>query len=168
MANYWGYALGAAPGLLVQGFSQQMDASKAMAATQRDQIAQEQQMEQLRQQQMNMEAQRRQSEMVRTQQRARAIALSTGVGQTGSGAVNGSSVLPGAFGGISGQTNVNQMGIQQNQSFGNQMFGLQANVSADKIKQSFNQQSYQEGGALTSMGGMLLSSMGTLAKIGGG
>src|SRR6185503_4400068 len=70
-------------------------------------IAGERSIEEQKQKAMELDARRQQLEVIRNQQRGRALSLTTGVSQGGSGFVGGSSARGGAQGQISGQTGVN-------------------------------------------------------------
>lgn len=78
------------------------------------------QQNQLRQQQMNLDATRRRREVIRSAQvataNAEAVAFANGGGN--------SSSLEGARGAIAGQQGVNIQGIEQNREIGNDMFAL--------------------------------------------
>lgn len=90
-----------------------------------DQLAIQQQ----KRQAMELDANRSQLEVIRNSQRARSMALfnaqSTGA-QRGSG-------LQGGYGQISGQSNTNALGIQQNLQIGENVFNLNADVSKNSL-----------------------------------
>lgn len=85
---------------------------------------------------MELDARRASMEVIRNQQRARAMSLATGVAQGGSGYVGGSSARGGAYGQIAGQSGVNLMGIQQNLQIGQDIFAANTNISNSKIAAS--------------------------------
>jgi hypothetical protein len=91
------------------------------------------QMEAERQKAMELDAKRQQREIIRNQQRARSIALASATAQ---GARFGSG-LQGGYGQISGQSNVNALGIQQNLDIGRNMFNLNSQL-ANQRKQSID------------------------------
>lgn len=89
---------------------------------------------------MEMDARRQQLEVIRTQQRGRALALATGVAQGGS--VTRGSALQGAYGQISGQTGTNILGIQQNLEIGQNISGFNQQISGNQIALNDLQRSY--------------------------
>lgn len=96
-------------------------------------ITSEQGIEQQKQQAMEIDARRQQMEIIRNQQRGRALSLATGVAQGGGGFVGGSSARGGAYGQISGQTGVNLLGVQQQLEVGRNIFGLNTAISGGRI-----------------------------------
>lgn len=84
---------------------------------------------------MEIGARRQQLEIIRNQQRARSLALSTANSQLGQGA-QGSSALGGAYGQISGQTGVNILGVQQNLALGRDIYGLNQQVTGKNVEQA--------------------------------
>lgn len=111
---------------------------------------------------MEVDAQRRQLEVVRNNQRARAMALTTATNQ---GAQFGSG-LQGAYGGISGQSETNLLGINQNLEIGRNIFGLDSQISQERIAQAGFQSKMNQGQGEASLGNMLMSSSNKLGKIG--
>lgn len=113
------------------------DQSLAAAGASRDiqtsTIAQEQRIQESNRQAMELGARRQSLEIIRQQQRGRALALATNVSQGGSGAVNGSSALQGAYGQIGGQTGVNMLGVSQNLQIGRDIFTANQNISQNRI-----------------------------------
>jgi len=87
---------------------------------------------------MELSAKRQQLEIIRNQQRARALGLTTATAQ---GAAQGSG-LQGAYGQISGQTGVNILGVQQNLAIGRNIFGINADVSGQRVAMSQLQTSF--------------------------
>lgn len=98
----------------------------------------ERQIEGQRQQAMEIDARRRGLEVIRNQQRARAVALTNATAQ---GASRGSG-LQGGYGQISGQSNVNAMGIQQNLLIGQNIFGLNNQITDQRLAYSDLQYNY--------------------------
>lgn len=150
-------------GVSVAGQMQQKSAAKKMAAAEQDRILQEQAIEAQRQKQMELEAKRRQLEILRQGQRARSLALAT---TTNQGAQFGSG-LEGAYGQASGQEGSQLLAGTQNLEIGRGIFGLNQNVTADRIRYSQGQSNYQSGAALSSLGGTIISSAGAISRIGG-
>lgn len=85
--------------------------------------------ERFRMQAMELDARRKGTEVIRNQQRARALALASATAQ---GAGRGSG-LQGGYGQISGQSNVNALGIQQNLDIGRGIFAQNSNISQARI-----------------------------------
>lgn len=150
--------LGLQIGGLIKSTSAAKDSAKASQAI----TAAEQQQESLRMKAMELDARRKQMEVVRNQQRARALALTNATAQ-GAGAGSG---LQGGYGQISGDTNTSLMGIQNALSFGRANFGLNAQISQQKILQSQAQANQAMGSGLMSLGGSLIGGMGMINSIG--
>lgn len=157
-------AIGAIVGVGVAGagYVKQQSAAKEMAQAQQDQIAQQQKIEAQRKQQMELEAARAQKQVLRNQQRARAMSLATATAQ---GASYGSA-LPGAYGGESGQANTNLLSIGQNLQIGQNIFGYNQQISNDRIAYAGAQADYAAGQGLSSLGGALVSNAQTITNIG--
>jgi len=150
-----GAGISAVGGAVSLGYSEQAAGYQSAAYQQSGNIAAlEQQMNAQRQQQMELTSQRTQMQTLRTQQRARSMALASAASQ---GAQFGSGVK-GGYGGISGQTGTNILSTGQNLQIGQNIFGLQAGVSGAQIEMS-NDLS----GAATAMGNAgLWSGIGSL------
>lgn len=88
-------------------------------------VAQQKDIEATKRQAMEVDARRQQLEILRNQQRGRALGLATATAQ---GASKGSG-LQGAYGQISGQTGVNLLGVQQNLEAGRNIFDANANIT---------------------------------------
>lgn len=99
-------------------------------------INQQMQISELQRRAMELDARRGNMEIIRNQQRARAVSIATGVSQGGSGFLGGSSARGGAYGQISGQSNVNLMGIQQNLSMGRANFAANQSISQSRLQMS--------------------------------
>lgn len=112
---------------------QSLAASAASRNIQLSTIAQEQAVQESNRQAMELGARRQSLEIIRQQQRGRALALTANVAQGGSGAVNGSSALQGAYGQIGGQTGVNMLGVSQNLQIGRDIFTANQNISNNRI-----------------------------------
>lgn len=143
----------------------QANAASRSAELQQEQIAEQQKQEALRKRAMELDARRRQMEVLRNQQRARSIALATSTGQ---GAGLGGSQLQGAYGQISGQANTQGVGIEQNLDLGRQMFDINANISSNRIAMAGVAGESATYGALGSLGGTLINSMGAVGRLGQG
>lgn len=121
----------------------------------------EQQQEGVRRQAMLLSARRQQIEVLRNQQRARSLALQAATTQ---GAQQGSG-LQGGYGQIAGATQWNLAGITSNLDFGNQMFGLNAQISQQKQKIASLGGEAATAGGIGSIGSMLMGSVGNLGKL---
>lgn len=137
-------ALGAA------GTGIQMIGAQQQAGIARQQEAQ-------RRRAMELDARRRQMEVLRNMQRAQAMALVTNTAQ---GAQYGSNLM-GAYGQIAGVGGTNQSGILQNLEIGRNMFDLNAQMSD---AQSFSAM----GKGFQSLGGQLFNAMGAMGRLEGG
>lgn len=96
-------------------------------------VGQERNIQESQRQAMELGARRQSLEIIRNQQRGRSLALTTNVAQGGSGAVGGSSALGGAYGQISGQSNVNLLGVNQNLGIGRDIFAANTNISNSRV-----------------------------------
>lgn len=88
-------------------------------------VAQQKDIEATKRQAMEVDARRQQLEIIRNQQRGRALGLTTATAQ---GASKGSG-LQGGYGQISGQTGVNLLGVQQNLQAGRDIFDANSNIT---------------------------------------
>lgn len=108
---------------------------------------------------MEIDARRRQLEIIRNNQRARSMAQTTATSQ---GAQQGSG-LQGAYGGITGQSETNLLGVNQNLEIGRNIFGLDTKISADRVAAAGYQGQQASGQAMAQMGGAM---MGASGKVG--
>jgi len=113
--------------------AQSVEASNKSFGINQNIITSEQGVEAQKQQAMEVDARRQQMEIIRNQQRGRALSLTTGVAQGGSGYARGASARGGVYGQLSGQTGVNLLGVQQNLDIGRNIFGLNQNISNQRI-----------------------------------
>lgn len=117
---------------------QSVAASQANLAINKGTIQAQQTIEANKRAAMEVDARRNQLEIIRTQQRARAMGLATAKHQGASGG----SGLQGAYGQFSGQTGVNLLGVQQNLEVGRNIFDQNAQISANNIATADLQNSY--------------------------
>lgn len=111
--------------------------------------------EQAREKAMNLDAQRRQRQVIREMQVARATALSNATSQ---GASEGSG-LQGGYGQISGQGGTSLVGIEQNRQIGGEIFAAnRAQAKAGTMGAL--------GSAFTSIGGMMIENRGEIGRVG--
>ena len=142
------------------GMQEQAYAAKEMAAREQS-IAQAQiQQNQVRYKSMEMDARRRELEVIRNSQRARALAVTTATSQ---GAAQGSG-LQGAYGQISGQSNNNLSGIEQSLQSGKEIFKLDSAISSYRYGIADAQSKMAEGQGMSSLGNSLISLAPTFGK----
>lgn len=134
----------------VEGASAQNQATKAITGY-------ELQIEQQRFQAMELDARRQTMDVIRNQQRARALGLTNATAQ---GASQGSG-LQGGYGQISGQANQNILGIGQNLAIGRAIFGLNSDISQQKL-------AYAAGGDIINEGSGMIAKAAGLSAIGEG
>lgn len=156
---------------------QQAAASSTFAdqtlASQTAQAGLEQQQEGVRRQAMEVSARRQNMEVLRNAQRARAMGLNSATNQ---GAQLGSG-LQGGYGQIAGQSGVNALGINQNLQSGEEMFGLNNQISQQKLLQAQAQNTYAKTSAslgtqsatasgISALGSGLLGASGSFKNLG--
>jgi hypothetical protein len=127
----------------------------------KDKVQLEQQNEDTRHKAMVLSSQRSQLEIVRNNQRARAMSVNNAVSQ---GAQFGSG-LQGGLGQISGQTNYNLQGNNQQLEFGNDIYQTNKKISADNMRLSDVQTSQSNHQALSSLGSSISSIGGPLGQL---
>lgn len=133
--------------LQVQGASAQNQAQKEI--TKQEFLAEEQRFKA-----MQLDARRRNLEIVRMHQRANAAALTTASAQ---GAMR-SSALSGAYGQTSGQTGYNLLGVSQNLGIGENLFGINKAISGQRL-------AYAAGGDIINQGqGVIAEGSGIIAR----
>lgn len=113
---------------------------------------------------MELDARRKTLEQVRVMQRAHSMATSNANNQ---GALLGSGVQ-GGYGQISGQGGTNLLGIAQNREIGENMFGINTQISGQKMNLADAQSMSAIGSGLTSLGSMGMSAVGNFGKLSGG
>lgn len=153
--------IGAALAISAVGTAVSIAASSKSASANEDIAAQQQQSNAIQQQAMETDAQRRQLEVVRQAQVARATATSSAVSQNaqlGSG-------LQGGYGQISGEENTNLLGIQQNLQFGREQFAINNQISNDRISLASAQGMSGWGSGLTSIGNTMMSAYGASTRL---
>jgi hypothetical protein len=144
------------------GSFMQYRASKKVAGANQAIADQEAQQEMIRKRAAELDARRKQMEMVRQQQRARAQALAAGVNQ---GAGVSSSGVMGGYGQIAGESGNNLLGVTQNLGLARQMFDSNAAISGYRRNIAGYSSQAALGQGLSSLGGALLSSMGPLNSL---
>lgn len=119
------------------------------------------QVNQQRQQAMEISARRNQLENIRNTQRARSQGLNAAVtdgAQFGSG-------LPGAQGAATDRGTFNALGITQNLQIGRSIFGLDNQITQAKANASNSMSTASTDQGWASMGGSILSSTGTIGNL---
>lgn len=156
----------AGAGIALQGFgmASSYDAAKRQTAAQRQQIEAEKKIEAQKRQAMELSNRRQQVENFRNAQRMRAVALTNATSQ---GASSGSG-LQGGYGQIANQANWNALGMSQNLEIGRNIFGLNSQISDQKISMAEAQRDMQFGNSLTQLGGQLVNSAGAFGKLASG
>lgn len=145
----------AGAGLSFFGARKQAEASKETSRL-------ELQAEAKRQQAMELDSRRKQMEILRTQQRARSVALTTATSQ---GAAGGSA-LAGAYGQVSGGTGVNLLGVTENLQIGRDLFGINSQISQQKMRLADAGVYSSAGAGLSSLGKDLLGSLDSANRVG--
>lgn len=145
----------------VYGTITQTSAARSQARSQQAVTGLEMQVEAQRRKAMELDARRRSLEIVRQQQRARSMALTTATAQ---GAAQGS-VLGGAYGQIQGQSNFNLAGINQNLALGRNIFDLNAQISQQRIGMAQTASNAATGAGISSLGGALVANAGTISNL---
>lgn len=123
---------------------------------------------QVRQQAMQMSASRQQLQILRQTQQARAMALNASTGQGGGSTLNNnSSGIQGGLASVDQEGNFAAGGVRQQLQFGNQMFGLDAQITQQKMlaAQSAGTSATMQG--ISSIGGALTKSSGTIGNFAG-
>lgn len=144
------------------GLAMNYSGQQSAKAAQEKSLQLQQQEDQQRQQAMNLDSTRRKREMIRQSIAARSQALSAATNQ---GAAQGSG-LPGGYGGISGRTGVNELGVNQNEEIGNNIFGLKRGITSANMDLAEAQSTSALGAGMTSLGGAALNNIGQITRIG--
>ncbi len=113
-----------------QGYANSLEATQKSTAISKEIIGLEQGVQAQKKQAMEIDARRSQMEIIRNQQRARAMGLAAATSQ----GAQGGSGLQGGYGQVSGQAGTNILGVQQNLEIGRNIFGLNESISNKKIQ----------------------------------
>lgn len=140
-----------------EGAMIQVKGAEAQNAAQKEITKLEFQSEAQRFQAMELDAKRRQMEVIRNQQRARSLGLTAATSQ---GASKGSG-LQGAFGQISGASGVNLSGIQQNLAIGRNIFEINRGISDQRL-------AYAAGGDIINQGQGVIAQGAAMNAFGAG
>lgn len=141
-----------------------MSASKDYNKSQQEEIKLQDQVEGQRKLAMELDAKRKSLENLRKVQQAQAMGLTTASSQ---GAIFGTGFQGGQQQAQS-QGNWNQAGINQNLQSGENIFGLNSQISQQKILQANAQQGMQTSSAISSFGGSLVSSANAFGRVASG
>lgn len=153
--------IGAGLGLEAFGGMKSHSASKDYNAAQVQSIALQQQVEEKHRTAMELDARRKQLENLRQVQRASSLGLAASVNQ-------GSQFSSGAAGGqsqVASQGAWNSTGISQNLQIGEDIFGLNSQISTQKIAMANAQQNMQTGQAISQFGGQLIGASGAFGRL---
>lgn len=151
-------------GLQVAGFAKQQSAMKQQANFNQQVLQDQQAQEAVRQQAVTLDAQRRRRSIVRQGIQAQAVATSRATNQ--GVADPGSSIVNGSMGTIAGQTDRNLQSINQSQLLSNDMFGLNADITQNKVGASRAGSSAAAGAGLMSLGGALIKDEAVFDRVG--
>lgn len=156
----------AAVGLGLQAFGGFSAASKAKEAygIQSKISGLEGQVNQQRQTAMELSARRQSMEIFRNNQRARAMAINNATNQGAS--YGNSSGLPGGLAQVDSQSTFNLQGVNQNLEIGRNIFGLDDQISRQKLALSSVQSQMSNYQAIGQLGGSITKSAGTLGSAG--
>lgn len=146
----------------VAGTVVQAQAAQQQAKAQKQSLAAQQRAEDTRQQQMNLDATRRQRQLFREQQRARAQGLAM---TTAAGSSSGS-IMAGLTGSIAGQTGVNVLGVEQNRELGDRAFSHIREATRWNMAAASAGGRAAMGAGLSSFGGALISNAGAINRVG--
>lgn len=113
-------------------------------------------------QQMINDSQRRQLEIFRNAQRQRSMATAAAVNQ---GASSGSG-LQGGLAGVSNMSYFNSLGVSQNLEIGQNIFGLNNDISDKKAQMADVQGEQAMYQGIASLGGSMMKSSGTFGALG--
>jgi len=154
-----------AGGLAMQllGQSKASTASDNYYKTQADIAGLEGKVNDQRKQAMEVDARRRQLEVVRNNQKARAMSETTATNQ---GAQFGSG-LQGAYGGIAGQSGTNLLGVNQNLEIGRNIFGLDTQISSDRVAAAGFEGQKASDMAMANLGGSIMGAAGKIGNMSG-
>lgn len=150
-------------GMSLFGASKSSSASSNIASASQQQFALESQVNDQRKAAMELSARRQSTEIFRNAQKARSMAL---VNATSQGAQGGSGIQ-GGYGQISGESNFNLAGVQQNLQIGQNIFGLDNQINQQKSAIAGFQADQASGQGISSLGGSLMKASGTLGSLGG-
>lgn len=156
-----GLGAGVGLGFSILGTMEQSSALNSANAAQQQISGLEQQENQQRNVASNLAYDRQKSEVLRNNQVARSMAISSATNQ----GAQFSSGLSGGLGQISGQSGTNLLGINQNQEVTNQLFSLDTQVSQQKQAMADAQTKASTASGLAGLGGSISKSIGPLGQL---
>jgi hypothetical protein len=151
-------------GLQLFGGMGQAKASKKNAQIEMQIAAQERQQNALRRQSMELDANRKTIENIRNTQLARAGAVNAAVQQ---GAQFGTG-LAGGLAQITGRSNWNELGINQNLQIGRNMFDIDEQISNLKVQKAEVGGQAADAAGIASLGGSIMKIGGQFGSLAGG
>ena len=153
----------AGAGLALKGVGTYLNYEAAQEKSESDKrIAEnESQIQAQRKQAAYLDFKRKELEVLRNNQRARALAVTNATGQ---GAGQGSG-LQGGYGQISGDTNTNLLGLSQNWQIAENTFSLNDMISQEKMHQADIQKKASLGQGLNSLGNDFIGSSAPLGRL---
>ncbi len=156
-------------GLQVVGFGLQMfgafgasNNAHQIAEVNKGIAADEQKINEQKRQQMLLESRRKQMEIFRNEQRQRAMATAAAVNQ---GAQFGSG-LQGGLAGVTSMSLFNSQGINQNVEIGQNIFGINNDISSKKMQLAELGADQAQNQGLASLGGSLMKAGPTIGQLG--
>lgn len=161
--NWIGAAIGAVGlGTSIFGGMGSASVSRQQSQLSMNEAQEEQQQNVVKQQMMEMQGRRAQTETLRIAQRARAASIQSGYSQTGS--ITGTGVQ----GGLSEDESKGYYGLQginNNMQFSNTMFGINSAINQDKYQMAALGGTAATDAGITSIGGALMQVGGTVGKM---
>ncbi len=148
-------------GLQIWGGAKASQTASQVAGVQKGIAGDEQQINDQKQQQMQLEARRMQTEQFRNIQRQRSAATAAAVNQ----GAQGGSGLQGGLAQVQDQGLYNVQGINQNLQFGNTIFGINNDISSKKMQLADLSSSMAQDQALSSLGGAIVKNSGTIGGL---
>jgi hypothetical protein len=148
-------------GMQIFGGMGASSAAKAASLASQAEAGQEEQLNNIKQQQMTLSGNRQQMETFRNAQRARAQGLNAAVqggSQYGSGIAGGQAQA-------TDQAGYNNLGVRQNIQFGNQTLATDNTITGLKSQISQDQGTQASDQALAGIGGSLVKGAGTMSNI---
>jgi hypothetical protein len=143
------------------GAEQGASAAKASAQASMNIAGLEDKVNQQRKLAMQISARRQGIEAIRNTQQLQSQATAAATGQ---GAQYGSG-LQGGLAGLSGMGNFNLQGINQNLEIGNTIFGLDTQISQQKIAEAQAKSQEASASGISSIGGAIMKAAPTLAEL---
>lgn len=151
-------------GLAAGGMYMNYRGQQAQAAANQESLAAQRKAEEERKKAMELDSTRRTREMIRQQIASRSIGLSQATNQGAN--AEGSSAVPGVYGGASGRMGVNQLGNNQNLEIGRNIFGFNMEQSYASSRAAAAGSSAAMGAGMLSLGNGLMRNVDTISRVG--